>query len=233
MSIRPDDPFYTARSDRPNPMQAAHADPHSQCWGSGFPPDYGRPVSMSAPGPDRCDSYGPGPDHGAQPVFSRTYDRPLSMDRLPAMPTMANMFPRDPIERAATAAPFESRIRHQARMQQGQFGSPQRHMHFADHVDQRMSSRLSHFGGKPDADMIGPDPQILVPMISVTPECKAVEGEVNSFWVAIELFGTITQPLDTRLSCSRDSALDYRQDSMSGFSAEEDQGRPCSAHITQ
>ncbi|EPE08681.1 hypothetical protein F503_04268 [Ophiostoma piceae UAMH 11346] len=223
ISIRPDDPFYSARDEIPNPMQATHAGPNSQYWGSGFPPDYGRQASMSASGADRCDLYGPGPGPGAEPVFSRTYDRPLSMDPLSAMPNMANMFPREPIERAATAAPFESRVQQQARMQQGHFGSPQRHMHYRDYLDQRASSRLSHFRGKPDTDIIGPDPQILVPMISVTPECRAVEGKVNSFWVAIELSGTITQPLDNRVFHSRDSALDYCQPSMSGFSAEEDQ----------
>ncbi|CAK7268905.1 hypothetical protein SEPCBS119000_003301 [Sporothrix epigloea] len=67
------------------------------------------------------------------------------------------------------------------------------------------------------------DPQILVPMVSVTPECRFVEGNVNSFWVAIELVAQLTKPLDTGSARGHRFRQDYRHASASSFSLDSDQ----------
>ncbi len=95
-------------------------------------------------------------------------------------------------------------------------------------TSQSLARRLSHLVIRPESPAEA-DSQMLVPIVSVTPECRTVEGHVNSFWVAIELFAHITQPHDARSSDNHRFRQDFRHASTSTLSADEDQGRLFSA----
>ena len=146
------------------------------------------------------------------------YDgRPLSSSE--ALPTVPNLFSAEPYMRATSAVPFDShyidhpRPRVSHTLHQGRIDA------LRDLPDRRLSQLLTKPEGLAEAD-----PQILVPIVSVTPECRTVEGDVNSFWVAVELVAQITKPLHTGSTCGYRFRQDFRHASTSTFTTDDDQG---------
>lgn len=188
------------------------AESQSRPWRSERPDECGRQPSIStAAASDRHTTYDcyPAPAYHSQ---SHAYGvRPVSSD---ALPTGLDLFAPGPFERAATAIPFESPYQSHVSIQHRQMDPPRN----------RFDRRLSQLVTKPES-IADADPQILVPIVSVTPECRTVEGDVNSFWVAIELFAHITKPLDTGSSRDHRFRQDYRHASTSSFSTDDEQGQ--------
>ncbi|KIH90104.1 hypothetical protein SPBR_00198 [Sporothrix brasiliensis 5110] len=152
--------------------------------------------------------------HPRQSHRQHTYDsRPVSTSDILA--TGPELFQPEPYARPRTAIPFNSPYKsHRA----------SESLHFCQDTSRsHLSRRLSQVSAKSEV-RAEVDPQILVPIVSVTPECRTVEGDVNSFWVAIELFAHVTQPLDTGSSRDHRFRQDYRQASTSSFATDDDQG---------
>lgn len=188
-------------------------------WPSDRPDEFGRRRSGLSTASGRRGPY----EHiSALPPHSQShaYDsRPVSTSDI--LLTGPDLFAQEPYARPSTAVPFNSPYK--------SYRPPESfHSRQMDPSRGRLERRLSQILGKPEAPA-EIDPHILVPIVSVTPECRTVEGNVNSFWVAIELFAHITHPLDTGSSRDHRFRQDYRQASASSLTSEDDQGELRSA----
>ncbi|ERS97710.1 hypothetical protein HMPREF1624_05881 [Sporothrix schenckii ATCC 58251] len=152
--------------------------------------------------------------HPRQSHRQHTYDsRPVSTSDILA--TGPELFQPEPYTRPRTAIPFNSPYKSHRASESFHYRQDTSRSHH--------SRRLSQVSAK--SEVRGEvDPQILIPIVSVTPECRTVEGDVNSFWVAIELFAHVTQPLDTGSSRDHRFRQDYHQASTSSFATDDDQG---------
>ncbi|KJR82242.1 uncharacterized protein SPSK_03051 [Sporothrix schenckii 1099-18] len=195
-----------------------HASDECFIWPSDRPYDCERRTGMLPASSGRHGAYNellmhPGL-HPRQSHRQHTYDsRPVSTSDILA--TGPELFQPQPYTRPRTAIPFNSPYKSHRASESFHYRQDTSRSHH--------SRRLSQVSAK--SEVCGEvDPQILVPIVSVTPECRTVEGDVNSFWVAIELFAHVTQPLDTGSSRDHRFRQDYHQASTSSFATDDDQG---------
>lgn len=194
-------PYYDSQRED---MYGLNAKSERSFWPSGRPDEFGRRTSMISA------------TSGRRGPYEQLYDsQPVSTSDI--LLTGPDLFPQEPYAPPSTAIPFNS-------LYKSHHPSESFHSRQMDASRSRLDRRLSQIIAKPQGP-VEVDPQILVPIVSVTPECRTVEGNANSFWVAIELFAHITQPLDTGSSRDHLFRQDYRHASTSSFATDDDRGK--------
>lgn len=157
----------------------------------------------------RCPSYEYVPRTGLSAAStSHTYGRATSTNTPPEVETVS----LSPFERPATAIPFRSHGQHHhQRPQQQYYQHHTQHPRTLPHIRPGLPFPITE-------PLPGPDPQMLTPIITITPERRSVGGSVSRFWVAVELHAQITRPLDGGSSREYPFSHSSRQTSISGSS---------------